>query len=436
MARELVCVGLSYRTAPLELRERLAFPDDGIDPALRELVELPSVGEAVLVSTCNRVEIYATTRAGLGVASASAAVAEVRAYLASSRKIETEKLAGHLYERVGPDMVKHVFRVASSLDSLVVGEAQILGQLKAAYGVASSAGTVGPLLGRCLERAFGVAKRVRSETAIAEGAANVASVAVELAGRIFGSLEEKVVLLIGAGKMSDLAARHLRTAGAAEILVTNRTHEKAVELARAVDGQARPFEELDRLLAACDVVISSTGAREPIITKKQMKGVMKARKYRPIFLVDIAVPRDVDPDVGKLDGAYVYDIDDLQRVVNENLAERRKEADGAEAIVVGEAGKFLEWARTEEIVPTLRELRERVSSVVAAEVERALEKLDPAARAAQEKALRRLGDAIIGKLLHGPTMALKHGEGDMQPLLEATRRLFGLGGTGTDGGGS
>jgi glutamyl-tRNA reductase len=380
------------------------------------------VGEAVLISTCNRVEVYAAARAG-----ATAAAAEVRSWLAQARRMDAERLSAHLYEHAGEQAVRHVFRVAASLDSLVIGEAQILGQLKSAYGAASQAGCVGPLLSRCLERAFGVAKRVRSETAIARGAANVSSVAVELARRIFGELAGKIVLLIGAGKMSDLAARHLRSDGAVEILCTNRSPERAEELARKVEGQARPFEDLDRLLTLADVVVTSTGSQEPILNRARMKKVVKARRHRPLFLIDIAVPRDIESACGELDGIYLFDIDDLQKVVAENLKERLKEADGAERIVEGETAQFMAWLRTQEVVPTIKDLRERFTQVVNAELERAVAALEPEVRLAAEKALRRMADAIVGKLLHDPLMALRHGDSaEVEQLVAATRRLFAL----------
>lgn len=426
MAGDLLVVGISYRTAPLEMREKLAFPDEAIDPALRELNALPLVGEALVISTCNRVEIYAATPAAAAGA-VEAAAAEVRRFLAASRGVALDRLAPHLYERTGAAAVKHIFRVASSLDSLVIGESQILGQLKGAYGAATRAGCVGPLLARCLERAFGVAKRVRTETAIARGAANVSSVAVELAKNIFGDLAGKTVLVVGAGKMSDLAARRLRADGAEDLIVTNRSPERAEELARRAGGVARPFEELERLLLIADIVISSTGSREPIIGFPTMKRVVKARRHRPLFLIDIAVPRDVEAQVAKLDGVYLFDIDDLERVVAENLEERRAEADAAERIVEAEAAQFLAWWRSQGVVPTIKDLRERFTQVARAEVERTLGSLGRELDPRHEQAIRRLADSIVAKLLHTPLMALKAGEGEeTEALVAATRRLFAL----------
>ena len=423
MGADLLVVGLSHHTAPLDVREKLAYPEGALAAALAAVLELPSLGEAVILSTCNRVEVYAATRAELAASALPAAAGEVARFLASSRAFDAERLSRHLYEHTGPAAVRHVFRVAASLDSLVVGESQILGQLKSAWGAAAQAGSIGPLLGRCLERAFGVAKRVRSETAIARGGANVSSVAVELATRIFGELAGRQVLVVGAGKMSDLAARHLRADGAGEILVTNRSAEKAAELARKVDGVARPWAELPALLVACDIVISSTGATEPIVTAAMMKEVMKARRHRPIFVIDIAVPRDVDPKAGKLDGVYLFDVDDLAKVVAENLAERRKEADGAERIVLSEAAQFVGWLRAQGVVPTIKDLRERFTQVAQAEVERTL----ASGHAPGDQEIRLMAERIVNKLLHTPLMALKQGEGDeAEALVTAARRLFAL----------
>jgi glutamyl-tRNA reductase len=425
---ELFVVGISYRTAALDVREKLAFPEDSQVGAVTSLAALPVVGEAMLVSTCNRVEVYAATRATANAA-AEAAAQEVRRFLAESRNVPLETVTTHLYERTGPAAVKHVFRVASSLDSLVVGESQILGQLKEAYGVAAQAGAVGPLLGRCLERAFGVAKRVRTETQISRGAANISSVAVELARSIFNDLKGKKVLLVGAGKMSDLAARHLASDGADEILVTNRSPERAQQLADKVDGEARPWAELEALLAIADIVISSTGSPVPIIGKDLMKRVMKARRNRPVFMIDIAVPRDIEHVVGKLDGVYLFYIDDLDKVVSDNLKGRQTEAEAAERIVEAEAAQFLAWMRAQGVVPTIKDLRERFAQVARAEADKTIAALGGANALGDkgEKALKQMADSIINKLLHTPLMALKTPDGaEAEALVSATRRLFAL----------
>jgi glutamyl-tRNA reductase len=333
----------------------------------------------------------------------------VRAFLAAKKQLALRDVGDAIYGHRASDAVRHVFRVAAALDSLVLGEAQILGQLKAAYGVAGEAGTSGPLLGRCLERAFGAAKRVRSETAIARGAANVSSVAVELAQRVFGDLEGKSVLVIGAGKMSRLAARHLYASGATHLVVTNRSPEKAEALAEEIDGIAKPWADLDKLLVEADVVISSTGAREPVLTRALFKKVAKARKWRPITVIDIAVPRDADPAIADLDGVYLFDIDDLEKVVAANLSERAKASEQAYRIVEHEAGQFEQWLRTQGVVPTIRALRERFTKVADAEVQKTLEALARKEHtpAQQREAIQRLVQLVVNKLLHQPTTALR-----------------------------
>jgi glutamyl-tRNA reductase len=423
---ELFVVGLSWRTAPVAVRERLAFRDDDIGPALADLLGSPDIDEAVILSTCNRVEIYGTTPAQPG-GGAVAAAAEARSFLARSRGVAAEGLADHLYERVDDEAIRHLFRVASALDSMVVGESQILGQLKDAYGAAARVQATGAVLGRSMEKAFQVAKRVRSETGISRGAANVSSVAVELARRVFGDLDGKAILVIGAGKMSALAARHLRVAGARSILVTNRSPEKAAELAAEVEGSARPWADLPALLAEADVVISSTGATQPILDAKLLKKAMKARRWRPLVVVDIAVPRDADPAIGKLDGVYLFDIDDLQRVVSENLKERQKEADSALSIVEIEVAELRRWLRAQRVVPTIRSLREHFHQVAVAEAERCIAALGAGGSPPEvQKAIRRMSELIANKLLHTPLSALKANEQDVDTMVQVTQRLFAL----------
>ena len=425
MARELVVIGLSWRTAPVSVREKLAFADAELDAALAALRAGP-INEAMILSTCNRVEIYAAAPSAAPESTREQAAAAVRRYLATSRGVDSESLSGVLYEHGAIDAVRHIFRVASSLDSMVVGESQILGQLKDAYGRAAAAGTANAILGRCLERSFRVAKRVRSETEIAKGAANISSVAVELAVRVFGDLAGKSILLLGAGKMSALAARHLRRAGAAHIAVANRSRDRAAQLAAEVDGEARTWEELDDLLAAADVVISSTGSTEPVLTRKRIKKIVKKRRYRSLLIVDIAVPRDAEPQIAGLDGVYLFDIDDLEKVVAENLRLRSREADAGAAIVEAEAAQFEAWARSQLVVPTIRSLREHFIAVAGAEAERAAAELaraeDPAAR---EELARKLADRIAKKLLHAPMIALKN-HGDPESLAMLARALFDL----------
>ena len=421
MSGELFVVGVSWRTAPVAIREKLAFRDEEVPDALRALVDRPDVAEAMLISTCNRVEVYGVSRG-----SADAASRQVREYLGRGKGTDIEHA---LYHHLDQGAIRHVFQVASALDSLVLGEAQILGQLKDSYSVASTSSTTGPVLGRCLERAFGVAKRVRSETTIARGAANVSSVAVELAIRVFGDLTGKTVLVVGAGKMSTLAARHLRRAGVADIVVTNRSFEKAERLADEIEGVARPWEQLEQLLATADVVISSTGAREPVLTVPLFKRVTKARRWKPMMIVDIAVPRDADPKVAELDGVYLFDIDDLERVVAANLAERAKAAEAAMRIVDHEVGQFQQWLRSQRVVPTIRAMREQFNAVAEAEVAKVIDQMRRRDLNADQRdeAIRRLGQLIVAKLLHQPQMSLKASDpAIIDARVEAACALFGL----------
>jgi len=420
---ELFVVGISWRTAPVAVREKLAFRDDELAQTLTALVGKLPVAEALLISTCNRVEVYGVTKPTGDAPSA------VRAFLAEQRGVKQKDVADHLYEHRGPAAVRHVFRVASSLDSLVVGEAQILGQLKDAAKLAAKAGTRGAVLSRCLDRAFGVAKRVRTETTIARGAANVSSVAVQLASTVFGELAGKNVLVVGAGKMSSLAAKHLYASGAQRIVVTNRSAEKAEALAAEIEASAKPWDDLEGLLVDADIVITSTGAREPILTKALFKRVAKARRWRNIMVIDIAVPRDAEPAINDVDGVYLFNIDDLDKVVQQTLAERAKAAEQAAKIVEHEAHQFEHWLRTQGVVPTIVALRERFAQVADGEVQKALEQLSrkELTREQQRELLQRLVQLVVNKLLHQPTTVLRSADpAEATVLTSAVCELFGL----------
>lgn len=419
---ELFVVGISWRTAPVAVREKLAFREEELATTLAALTKALPVAEALLISTCNRVEVYGVAKPGAD------ATGPVRAFLAEQRGLEPADIADAIYDYRGSAAVRHVFRVASALDSLVLGEAQILGQLKDAYEVAGMASTSGPVLGRCLERAFGVAKRVRTETTIARGAANVSTVAVDLAGRIF-ELKGKTVLVVGAGKMSTLAARHLRAKGADHIVVTNRSHEKAERLAEEIDGIAKPWGDLQQHLVEADVVISSTGAREPILTRPLFKKVMKARKWRDVVVIDIAVPRDAEPDIEKLDGIYLYNIDHLEKIVAQNLSDRAKAAEQAGKIVEHEAGQFEQWMRSQGVVPVIRALREKFAAVADSELQKTLDALARREHspAQQREAIQQLVRLVVNKLLHHPTTALRGSQPDEAALrANVLTELFGL----------
>src|SRR5271166_4348591 len=327
----LIVIGVNHQTAPVEVREQFAIPEARLPEAVKALAALPGIEEAMIVSTCNRVEV---------VARAKDADADIHACLQKLYGFDTQPFRKYLYEYRERDAVRHVFRVASSLDSMVVGEPQILGQVKEAYATARAVGAVNSQLDALYSRAFAVAKRVRTETAIATSAVSIASVAVELAKKIFGNLEGKSVYLVGAGKMCELSARHLVAHGAQQIYVANRTYERAVALAKKFNGQAVPFEQLYETVPNADIVISSTGAPHTIFGKEHGEKFLSRRKNRPMFFIDIAVPRDIDPKMNNVDGIFVYDIDDLQQVVSSHIADRKTEADRAEAIVQLEVDKF------------------------------------------------------------------------------------------------
>jgi len=346
---DLVCVGLNHKGAPVDIREKVAFRAETMTASLQRLNSSPELRECVILSTCNRVEIYA--RAGGGVAPAV-----ISKFLHDEHTLQAGTLESHLFTLTGADALRHLFRVASSLDAIVVGEPQILGQVKEAFRGAVEARTVGPLLSRVFHRAFSVAKRVRTDTAVAQSAVSVSFAAVQLARSIHGDLRRKICLLVGAGNMGELAARHFVQEGA-ELWVINRSYERAETLAATYGGTARAFNDLSLLLEKADVVLTSTAAPGFIITPDMIKKVTRARRYEPLFLIDIAVPRNVDPDVAKLENTYAYDVDDLTRVVDSNLGKRRAEAERAEGIVVDEVRTFEAWNRSQAVVPIIKALR-------------------------------------------------------------------------------
>ena len=414
---ELVLVGLSHHTAPIAIREKIAVAEPRLAETLGDLRDLPLIDESVVVSTCNRVEVYAAVKGD-----AAEAARSIRDYLSSRDR----KVDDHLYERRGIDAVRHLFRVCSSLDSMVLGEPQILGQVKDAYATAEAQGAVGRLLSRSCTRAFAVAKKVRTETQVGRAAVSMSFAAVELATKILGSLEGKKVLLIGAGKMSTLAVKHLRRAGVGQVMVVNRSLERATDLVDELGGEAHPWESLAARLVEADVVLCSTAAPQPVVTVDLAVAARKARKHRPLLFIDLAVPRDVDPKVNSLDGIFVYDVDDINQVIGENLRARQEEAARAEEIVSKEANSFL-VAWKNEAAPVVRELRQRGEEIAKAEVAKTLsrfgEELDPK----QQRALEALGRAIVNKLLHEPTTRLRQaGEQGEGELVAAAAALFGI----------
>lgn len=415
----LFVVGINHKTAPLDLRERLSFSQEDCARFLEELKELPEMEEAMVLSTCNRVELY-----GLAVPESEASLVQA---VAGFHGLEPGLLQGHLYLYRGEDAVRHLFRVASSLDSMVIGEAQILGQVKAAYSLAVEKGSVAYFLNHLLEKTFQVAKKVRSETGLARLSVSISSAAVVMGEKIFGSLEGRTVLLVGAGKMSELAVRHLLSSGVSKILVANRTPERAEEMAGRFGGSALPFEKIQEGMIAADIVITSTGSPQPIVLKKDLESVMHARRGRPLFLIDIAVPRDVDPAANEVDNAYIYNLDDLQELVQSNLKERQKEVERGEAIIAREVSQFMERWRSLEAKPTIISLREKMEEIRQGELERALPRMGDLTPE-QAQMISALTARIVNKILHYPLLELRRDPAhpEFTTFLQAVRRLFGL----------
>jgi len=418
----LFAAGISHKNAPLALREQLAADEDKVREVLRDLVAGGALREVVILSTCNRVEVY-------GVADVPG---EARAlafrHLCRQRGVEASAVEAALYTHTEDDAIRHAFRVAASLDSMMVGEPQILGQVKDAFALAQACEAVGPALHTLFTQAFAVAKRVRTETDIARHAVSVSFAAVELAKKIFAGLTGRAVLLVGAGKMSELAAKHLVEQGAFPIYVVNRTWTRAQEMARALSGTPVPFAELATVLAAVDIVITSTGAPMPIVTRDMVADVVRGRGTRPLFFIDIAVPRDVEPGVEALGDVYRYDIDDLKSVVDANIRERLREAQRAEALVEREVGKFRARLGDVEVIPTIVSLRERLEDIRAGELRRALARL-PDASPETRAALEAMSTAIVNKILHAPITKLRESSraGSHRSWLEVVNELFGLG---------
>ena len=418
---ELALIGVSHKTAPVEVRERLAFPADKIRAALATLLERTHAAEAMILSTCNRVEIVAQ----------GPDAQLVRDFICEYHQIPADAISKHVYSYKNADAIRHLFRVTASLDSMMLGEPQILGQVKEAYRLASEAGTIGSSLSPLLDRAFAVAKRVRSETGISQSAVSISYAAVELARKIFGDLAGKTVMIIGASKMGELAARHLRRNGVGSVLVTNRTFERAVEIAKVFEGAAIPFEHFMDHMEHADIVITSTGAPHFIITRSLAEQVIRNRRNKPVFFIDIAVPRDVDPLVNDIDNAFVYDIDDLQQVIDANMKERMKEAGRAEEIVDHEVQAFCTRMQSREVAPTIVLLRETYEKVRREEIERHRRLLRDMPQEQQEAALAAIDQvtqAMLNKILHHPITQMKQMSTDPQgaEFIETIRKIFNL----------
>jgi len=413
----LVCVGLSHHTAPVNVRERLALPDERQTELLQAMAQAPA--EALLISTCNRVELYVL---GPG----DDLQDRTRAALA---RAAGDDLLPYLYAHRGEAAVLHLFRVAASLDSMVLGEPQVLGQVKDAFEQAQRMGAARGELTRICAAAFGSAKRVRTETDLGRAATSMASAAVVMARHVFDGLDGKTVLLVGAGEMAELGGKHVLSAGASRVLVTNRTFERAEALAASLGGQAVPFERLEESLVLADMVVCTTASPAPLITREKVARVLKPRRHRPLILVDLAVPRDVDPDVSTLDGVYAFDVDDIQKVVDQNQAARTAAAASAEVLVSEEVGRYIRQRAVREQVPVLAQLRARAEQIRRAELERAMANLSAPLGPEQLKVIEAMTSAIVNKMLHQPTARLRAVEAGDSELADAAAELFGLDGT-------
>jgi len=418
----LFVAGLSHKNAPVALRELLAVEEDKLRELLHDLQSSDVLREVVVLSTCNRVEVY-----GVAEAPGEARALAFRS-LCRHRGVDLGTVEPLLYTHLDADAVRHAFRVTASLDSMMIGEPQILGQVKEAFALAQACEAVGPHLHPLFSHAFSVAKRVRTETEIARHAVSVSFAAVELAKKIFDGLGGRAVLLVGAGKMSELAAKHLVEQGAFPIYVANRTWARAQDLARALSGTAVPWDELPTALAAVDIVVTSTGAPEPVITRAAVVRVMHGRRGRPLFFIDIAVPRDVEAGVDGLDDVYRYDVDDLKQVVDANLRERAREAQRAETLVEREVGKFLARQGDAEVIPTIVSLRARLEEIRLGEVKKTLARL-PDAPPETRAAIEALSSAMVNKILHAPITKLRESSraGASRSWQEIIHKLFGLG---------
>jgi len=420
---KLLVTGLSHKTAPVHLREKLAVSESALPDALHELQNLGAT-EAIILSTCNRVEIALS-------APDHAVPGAIMDRFLTGWQGSANAFESHLYRLEAREAIQHMFRVASSLDSMVVGEPQILGQLKTAYSIAKSEGSVGGLLENVMTRAFSVAKRVRTETGIGQMAVSVSYAAVELARKIFGSLKGHSVMIIGSGKMGELAAKHLHRSGANRIFVTNRTRERAEQMAAVFGGTAVDYTRFAAILPEIDIVIASSGAPHYILGREEMQRVIAARKNKPMFLIDIAVPRNIDPAVNDVEGVFLYDVDDLEGVVNSNIRERTKQAEQAEAIVLEEVERMMSRLKIEEVTPTIISLQEQLENIRASEVARSMRKMPNLTAEQQQQVEARieaLTKSIVNKIAHGPISELRRNAGDPEgvQVIDAIRKVFHL----------
>ncbi len=432
----ILCLGLSHHIAPVEMRERLNYSAPALEAALahfcRQAARPAGATELVILSTCNRLELYATVpsaevRLDVDPEEREALFGPLLSFLAETRGLAAENLDDRFYRLIGRAAVEHLSRVAAGLDSMILGEPQILGQVAEAYSVALRQGAAGPVLSALFRAAIHAGKRARAETAISRDAATISSVAVKMAEKVVGSLAARQVLVVGAGEMAESAVEALRNRGASQITVVNRTRARAVQLAERWGARVLTFEQLGEALAAADIALTSTGASQFVITPDLARAALAARPARPLVLIDIAVPRDVDPDVGRLPNTHYYDIDDLEAHLNGALAERQQEVPRVEAIVAEETRAFLDWFGTLEVAPLIAGLRAKAEAIRRAEVEKTLRRL-PQLGEAERRQIETMTEALVNKLLHDPTLRLKAeaSQGQTAEYAAAARYLFAL----------
>ncbi|HUH65680.1 MAG TPA: glutamyl-tRNA reductase [Syntrophales bacterium] len=417
----IILIGMNHKTAPLEIRERLSISCGDDSNHLAEIMSMPEIKEGLYLATCNRVEVLAN------VADSESAHAKLRTFIFHHGNLSEEDMKKCLYFYVDREAVRHLFRVAASIDSMVMGEPQILGQVKDAFRTAVDHNATGVILNKIIHHAFRAAKRVRTETGIANNAVSVSFAAVELAKKIFGALEGRNVLLIGAGEMSELAAKHLASRNVGNMLIANRTYARAVKMAEDFHGTAVEFNAIPEKLHDIDIVIASTGAPGYVLTPPMIEAAIRRRRNRLLFLIDIAVPRDVDPAVGEIDNVYLYNIDDLQQIVDTNLSSRKKEAEKAETIIDEEVAKYLEWYNALEVVPTIISLREKMEGIIKGEIAKSSPWMENLSED-EKRNIEIMVKSVINKVLHGPITGLKEESRDNSalPYIAAIRRLFGL----------
>ena len=417
----LILVGVNHKTTPVEIREKLAFTKGKIEKSVDHLFNFPDIIEHTILSTCNRVEIYARANCQ------DSAIKSIKQFICDFHELSLDELEDHFYSYRNKEAVEHLFRVSSSLDSMILGEAQILGQVKEAYSLARDLRSTGLVLNQLFEKAFSIAKKVREETGIAERSVSISSAAVELAQKIFDDLDNRTVMLVGTGEMAELAAKHLISYGVKTVYVTSRTYERAANLARMLNGSALDFEAFKNELHRADIVITSTSAPNFIIKKEIVEKAIHERKNKPIFFIDIAVPRDIEPDVNDLENVYLYDIDDLQVVVSANIKEREKEVENAMNFISQEVTKFNNWVGALDAVPTIVEIRKKAENIRKQEIEKTLKKISHLSED-DKQLIHQMSSSMINKILHKPTIKLKQKtqSKDGHVYLKAIRHLFHL----------